>query len=123
MQRQAVPLLIPDAPIVGTGIEKRVARDSGAVVIAEEDGIVEFVDGFSIIIVSKANQSTKKTYHLKKFMRSNAGTSVNQTPLCSVGDEILAGDIIADGPATDKGEIALGKNVLVAFHAMVWIQL
>ncbi len=118
MQRQAVPLLIPDAPIVGTGLEKRVARDSGAVLIAEEDGTVEFVDGFSIIIIPKANPSSKKTYHLKKFMRSNSGTSVNQTPLCSVGDEIIAGDILADGPATDKGEIALGKNVLVAF--MPW---
>ncbi|MCB1106713.1 MAG: DNA-directed RNA polymerase subunit beta [Chlamydiia bacterium] len=118
MQRQAVPLLKTDAPLVGTGLEKRTARDSGAVLIAEEDGVVEYVDGFKIVIASKANRMNKKTYLLKKFMRSNAGTSINQTPLCNVGDNVTAGDILADGPATDKGEIALGKNVLVAF--MPW---
>jgi len=118
MQRQAVPLLKTDAPLVGTGLEMRTARDSGAVLLAEEDGIIEYVDGFQIVIASKANRMNKKTYHLKKFMRSNAGTSINQTPLCNVGDEITAGDILADGPATDKGEVALGKNVLVAF--MPW---
>lgn len=118
MQRQAVPLLRPEAPIVGTGLEARAARDSGAVVIAEEDGRVEYVDGLKIIISSKKNPLEKRTYSLKKFMRSNAGTSVNQQPLCDVGDEVLAGDVIADGPATDKGEVALGKNVLVAF--MPW---
>ncbi len=118
MQRQAVPLLKTDAPYVGTGLEMRSARDSGAVVVAEEDGIVETVDGFRIVIASKANLSHKRTYILKKFMRSNGGTCINQTPLCYVGDEIKAGDIIADGPATDKGEIALGKNALVAF--MPW---
>ena len=118
MQRQAVPLLKTDAPVVGTGMEKRIARDSGAVAIAEEDGVVEYVDGFQIVIASKANRMNKKIYQLKKFMRSNAGTSINQTPLCNVGDEIIAGDILADGPATDKGEVALGKNVLVAF--MPW---
>ncbi|MDN3507857.1 MAG: DNA-directed RNA polymerase subunit beta, partial [Simkaniaceae bacterium] len=119
MQRQAVPLLITDAPVVGTGLEARVAKDSGAVVIAEEDGIVEFVDGWQVVIAAKANMTQKKTYYLRKFMRSNAGTCLNQTPLCSVGDEVRAGDVIADGPATDKGEIALGKNVLVAF--MPWL--
>ena len=118
MQRQAVPLLKTDAPLVGTGLEKRTARDSGAVIIAEEDGVVDYVDGFRIVIASKANRMNKKTYELKKFMRSNAGTSTNQTPLCNVGDEIIAGDILADGPAIDKGEVALGKNVLVAF--MPW---
>ena len=118
MQRQAVPLLKTDAPLVGTGLERRIARDSGAVLIAEEDGFVEYVDGFRIVIASKANRLNKKTYLLKKFMRSNAGTSTNQTPLCNVGDEVTAGDILADGPATDKGEVALGKNVLVAF--MPW---
>ncbi|MGB7128664.1 MAG: DNA-directed RNA polymerase subunit beta [Candidatus Rhabdochlamydia sp.] len=118
MQRQAVPLLQTEAPIVGTGLESRAARDSGAIVLAEEDGVVEFVDGFQIVIAAKSNPLIKKTYHLKKFMRSNAGTCINQTPLCATGDEIEAGDIIADGPATDKGEIALGKNVLVAF--MPW---
>lgn len=118
MQRQAVPLLKTDAPVVGTGLELRSAKDSGAVVISEEDGIVEYVDGFKIVIASKANLSHKKTYVLRKFLRSNGGTCVNQTPLCNVGDEIIAGDILADGPATDLGEIALGKNVLVAF--MPW---
>lgn len=118
MQRQAVPLLITDAPVVGTGLELRSARDSGAVVVAEENGTVEYVDGFTIIIASAANPLNKKTYALKKFMRSNSGSCINQTPLCAVGDKIKAGDVIADGPSTDKGEIALGKNVLVAF--MPW---
>lgn len=118
MQRQGVPLLRPDAPIVGTGLEGRSARDSGAVVIAQEDGVVDYVDGFKIVISPKDNRLDKKTYQLKKFMRSNAGTCINQQPLCSPGDTIKAGDVIADGPATDKGEIALGKNVLVAF--MPW---
>lgn len=118
MQRQAVPLLKTDAPFVGTGLEARSARDSGAVIVAEEDGVVEYVDGFKIVIASKANPLNKKTYILKKFLRSNAGTCINQTPLCGTGDKIRAGDVIADGPATDKGEIALGKNALVAF--MPW---
>lgn len=118
MQRQGVPLLKTEAPLVGTALEARGARDSGAVIIAEEDGTVEFVDGFKIIVASKANPLNKKTYELKKFMRSNAGTCINQTPLCNVGDQIRLGDVLADGPATDKGEIALGKNVLVAF--MPW---
>ena len=86
--------------------------------IAEEDGIVEYVDGFKIVVAAKDNPLNKKTYHLKKFMRSNAGTCINQTPLCNVGDKVKAGDIIADGSSTDKGEVALGKNVLVAF--MPW---
>ncbi len=118
MQRQGVPLLITQAPIVGTGLEARAARDSGAVVIAEEDGKVEYVDGHKIVIAAKDNPTKKKLYELKKFMRSNAGTCINQTPLCNVGDEVKLGGVIADGPATDKGEIALGKNVLVAF--MPW---
>jgi len=118
MQRQAVPLLETDAPIVGTGLEARIARDSGAVIVAEEDGTVEYVDGFRIVIAAKANPLNKKTYHLKKYLRSNSGTCVNQTPLCNVNDEVKAGDVIADGPSTDKGEVALGKNVLVAF--MPW---
>lgn len=118
MQRQGVPLLKPDAPIVGTGLEARAARDSGAVVVAEEGGTVEYVDGFKIVIAPKGNRLERKEYLLKKFMRSNAGTSINQQPLCSVGDKVKAGDVLADGPATDKGEVALGKNVLVAF--MPW---
>ncbi len=118
MQRQAVPLLKAEAPIVGTGLEGRSARDSGAVVVALEDGVVEYVDGYKIVIAPKDNPLNKRTYVLKKFMRSNGGTCINQTPLCSVGDKVIAGDVLADGPATDKGEIALGKNVLVAF--MPW---
>ena len=118
MQRQAVPLLIPDAPIVGTGLEGRSARDSGAVIVAVEDGVVEYVDGYKIVVAPKDNPLNKRTYVLKKFMRSNSGSCISQTPLCNVGDKILAGDVLADGPATDRGEIALGKNVLVAF--MPW---
>lgn len=118
MQRQGVPLLKPEAPLVGTGLEARAASDSGAVVIALEDGVVEYVDGFKIIISPKDNRMEKKTYLLKKFLRSNAGTCINHQPLCEVGDEVKAGDVLADGPATDKGEVALGKNVLVAF--MPW---
>ncbi len=118
MQRQAVPLLRADAPIVGTGLEGRSARDSGAVIVAQEEGVIEYVDGFKIVVAPKDNPLNKKTYVLKKFMRSNSGSCINQTPLCTVGDKIMPGDILADGPATDKGEIALGKNVLVAF--MPW---
>ena len=118
MQRQAVPLLRADAPIVGTGLEGRSARDSGAVVVAQEDGVVEFVDGYKIVVAPKDNPLNKHTYVLKKFMRSNSGTCINQTPICTVGDKVVAGDVLADGPATDRGEIALGKNVLVAF--MPW---
>lgn len=118
MQRQAVPLLRADAPLVGTGLEGRSARDSGAVIVALEEGVVEYVDGFKIVVAPKDNPLNKRTYVLKKFMRSNSGTCINQTPLCTVGDKVIAGDVLADGPATDKGEIALGKNVLVAF--MPW---
>ncbi|MGB7979110.1 MAG: DNA-directed RNA polymerase subunit beta [Chlamydiales bacterium] len=118
MQRQAVPLLRADAPIVGTGLEWRSARDSGAVVVALEEGVVEYVDGYKIVVAPKDNPLNKRTYVLKKFMRSNSGSCINQTPLCTVGDKVMAGDVLADGPATDKGEIALGKNVLVAF--MPW---
>lgn len=118
MQRQGVPLLKPEAPFVGTGLEARAARDSGAVVIAQEDGVVDYVDGLKIVISPNDNRMDKKTYLLKKFIRSNAGTCINQQPLCNVGDNIKAGDVIADGPATDKGEVALGRNVLVAF--MPW---
>lgn len=118
MQRQAVPLLKPQAPIVGTGLEARAARDSGAVVVAVEDGVVEYVDGFKIVISPKDNRLEKRTYVLKKFMRSNSGTCINQHPLISVGEQVKAGDVIADGPSTEQGELALGQNVLVAF--MPW---
>jgi DNA-directed RNA polymerase subunit beta len=118
MQRQAVPLLITEAPVVGTGIEKRAASDSCAVVVAEEAGEVEFVDGYKIVIAPERSPLSKREYPLMKFMRSNSGTCINQTPLVKVGDKVVAGDVLADGPATDKGEVALGKNVLVAF--MPW---
>lgn len=118
MQRQAVPLLKSRAPIVGTGLETRAARDSGSVVIAEEDGVVEYVDGFEIIVACKDNPLKKKTYKLKKFLRSNSGSCINQTPICDVGDVVYTNDVIADGPATETGELALGANVLVAF--MPW---
>lgn len=118
MQRQGVPLLKAEAPVVGTGLEVRAARDSGAVIVAQENGVVEYVDGLKVVISNKDNRLENKTYELKKFLRSNSGTCINQHPLCNVGDSIKAGDVIADGPATDKGEIALGKNVLVAF--MPW---
>lgn len=118
MQRQAVPLLKPRAPIVGTGLEARAARDSGAVVVAEEDGVVDYADSTKIVIAPKDNKMNKKTYQLKKFMRSNSGTCINQKPLVNVGDKIKAGDVIADGPSTEKGELALGFNALVAF--MPW---
>ncbi len=118
MQRQAVPLLKTDAPLVGTGLEGRAARDSGAVVVVEENGTIDFVDGNRIVVAPVSNPLNKKTYALKKFLRSNSGTCINQVPICSPGDKVKAGDVIADGPATDKGEIALGKNVLCAF--MPW---
>lgn len=118
MQRQAVPLLKTESPIVGTGVESRAARDSRAVVVAEEDGVIHYVDGFQIVISPKLNPTQHKVYTLKKFLRSNNGTAINQTPICNIGDQIKAGDIIADGAATDLGEVALGKNVLVAF--MPW---
>jgi len=118
MQRQAVPLLIPDAPIVGTGLEARVAKDSGALLIAQEDGTVEYVDGHVVTIAPKDNPTNKKHYSLRKFHRSNSGSCINQTPICQVGDKVKAGDVLADGSATEKGELALGKNVLVAF--MPW---
>src|SRR3990172_6503949 len=88
MQRQGVPLLKTDAPLVGTGLELRAARDSGAVIVAEEDGTVEYVDGFKIVIAARSNPLNKKIYHLKKFMRSNASTCLNQTPICGIGDKI-----------------------------------
>jgi DNA-directed RNA polymerase subunit beta len=118
MQRQAVPLLRPAAPLVGTGLELRAGRDSGAAVVAVEDGTCEYVDGLKIVISSKVNRTSARVYPLKKFLSSNSGSCINQRPICNVGDKIRAGDVIADGPATDCGELALGRDVLVAF--MPW---
>ena len=131
MQRQAVPLLNPEAPIVGTGMESMVAVDSGVMVIAKEDGIVDYVDSERIIIKRKKVEKAKKgkerlleaqeylEYDLIKFRRTNQNTSINQRPLVKVGDEVKKGDVLADGCATDSGELALGRNVLVAF--MPWM--
>lgn len=119
MQRQAVPLLRAEAPLVGTGMELPVARDSGAVVLARRPGIIDQVDAKRIVIrVSEEtaqNDAGVDIYNLLKFQRSNHNTCINQKPLVKVGDIVKAGDIIADGPATDLGELALGRNVLVAF--------
>lgn len=117
MQRQAVPLLKAEAPIIGTGIEYKAAKDSGVVVVATNDGIVEKVSSNEIIIRrDKDNQLDK--YRLLKFKRSNQGTTINQRPIVDQGEKVSAGQIIADGPSTDLGEIALGKNILIAF--MTW---
>ncbi|KQV62844.1 MULTISPECIES: DNA-directed RNA polymerase subunit beta [unclassified Caulobacter] len=122
MQRQAVPLVQSDAPLVGTGMEAVVARDSGAVVIAKRTGVVEQIDGTRIVIrateETDAARSGVDIYRMSKFQRSNQSTCINQRPLVKVGDRIVAGDIIADGPSTELGELALGRNALVAF--MPW---
>ena len=122
MQRQAVPLVKAEAPYVGTGMEAIVARDSGVVIMAKRSGIVDQVDAQRIVI--RANKETESTqsnvdiYSLLKYQRSNQNTCINQRPLVAVGNTVQAGDIIADGPSTDLGELALGRNVLVAF--MPW---
>ena len=113
MQRQAVPLIKTEAPIVGTGMEYRAARDSGATVVSKEDGVVLKVTGDEIQIQNKDKKVTK--YRLLKFKRTNNGTCINQRPIVQVGEKVKAGDTIADGPSTDKGEMSLGRNVLVAF--------
>jgi len=122
MQRQAVPLVQADAPLVGTGMEDVVAIDSGAVVIARRAGVVEQIDGTRIVVrateETDASKSGVDIYRLSKFQRSNQSTCINQRPIVRVGDEVQAGDVIADGPSTDLGELALGRNALVAF--MPW---
>jgi len=123
MQRQAVPLIQAEAPLVGTGIEGVVARDSGVAIVARRSGIVDQTDATRIVI--RATEETDLSvsgvdiYNLLKFQRSNQNTCINQRPLVKVGDEVLAGDIIADGPSTELGELALGRNVLCAF--MPWM--
>jgi len=123
MQRQAVPLLKPDAPLVGTGLEGTVGRDSGVTVIGKRDGIVESVDAERIVV--RADKQTKDLrdagvdiYNLIKYQRSNQNTCINQRPIVVKGERVKSGDVLADGPSTDMGELALGRNVLVAF--MPW---
>ncbi len=116
MQRQGVPLLVPEAPFVGTGIEYKAACDSGVVVLAKEDGIMTRVTAEELRYVSAGG--TEYSQKLTKFSRSNQGTCINQHPLVKEGDRVVKGQVIADGPSTDQGEIALGRNVLIAF--MTW---
>jgi DNA-directed RNA polymerase subunit beta len=122
MQRQAVPLLRTEAPLVGTGMEKTVARDSGVTVVARRDGVVESVDSTRIVIKADKASSPRDTgvdiYNLVKYQRSNQNTCMNQRPIVLVGDQVKAGDVIADGPSTEMGELALGRNVVVAL--MPW---
>ncbi len=116
MQKQAVPLMISDAPIVGTGMEYKAAIDSGVCVLAKESGVVERVTADDVTV--RQDDGTKVTYHLIKFKRSNQGTCINQKPIVSEGDRVEKGDVVADGPATYEGEISLGKNALIGF--MTW---
>jgi DNA-directed RNA polymerase subunit beta len=125
MQRQSVPLLRAEAPYIGTGMEKTTAQDSGAVVVARRDGVVDYVDSERIIIKADHNvdgtisrEVTADIYTLIKFKRSNQNTCINQRPIVHVGERVAKGQVIADGPCTDRGELALGRNVLVAF--MPW---
>jgi len=122
MMRQAVPLLKPESPLVGTGIESDVALDSGVTIVAKRDGTVDKIDGKRIVIKATEETDFSKSgvdiYNLQKFKRSNQNTCINQKPLVRVGDKVRSGDIIADGPSTKLGELALGKNVTVAF--MPW---
>ena len=113
MQRQAVPLMITESPIVGTGIEYRAAKDSGILVLAEDDGVIEKVTCDSITVKYKNGKTV--VHKLRKFKRTNGGTCINQKPIVKKGEKVKKGDAIADGPATQNGEMALGKNVLVAF--------
>lgn len=115
MQRQAVPLLDPHSPFVGTGIEYKIAKDSGAGIVAKADGVVEYVDSQRIVV---AEADGTREYNIRKFERSNAGTSINQRPIVKKGEQIEKGDILADGPSMEKGELALGQNVTIAY--MTW---
>ncbi|UCC12579.1 MAG: DNA-directed RNA polymerase subunit beta, partial [candidate division WOR-3 bacterium] len=113
MQRQAVPLIIPDLPLVQTGMEERVAKNSGTLLMAEEDGRVSYVDAKKVVI--ETGEGVKKRYHLAKFLRSNQNTCIHQRPLVAEGQKVRKNDVLADGYATKEGVLALGKNILVAF--------
>ncbi len=116
MQRQAVPLLMPEAPVVGTGMEYKAAHDSGVVVVAHEDATVIYVAADKV--VTEDASGIRHTYKLIKFKRSNQGTCINQRPIVNVGDKVKVGDVLADGASTEHGEIALGRNILIGF--MTW---
>jgi DNA-directed RNA polymerase subunit beta len=116
MQRQAVPLLKPHSPFVGTGIEYKIAKDSGVGIVAKEDGTITYVD--SLRIVNTDKNGVAHTYQLRKFARSNSSTSINQRPIVKYGEEVKKGDILADGPSMENGELALGQNVTIAY--MTW---
>ncbi len=116
MQRQAVPLLMPESPIVGTGMEYKAARDSGVCILAKQDGVVDKVSATEIVIKDENHQLNR--YKLTKFARSNQGTCINQRPIVKEGEKVCKGDIIADGPSTNNGEIGLGRNILIGF--MTW---
>ena len=116
MQRQAVPLLKPESPIIATGIEAKIAQDSGVMCVAKEDCTVKFVSGDRVVVEEEGG--AERTYILKKFQRSNQGTCLNQKPIVSTGDKIKKGEVIADGPATCDGELSLGRNILIGF--MTW---
>ena len=116
MQRQAVPLLVPEAPVVGTGMEHKAAADSGVVVLAAEDGVVRHVSAKAVTIQN--DNGVDRIYRMVKFQRSNQGTCINQRPIVNNGERVKKGDVIADGASTDNGEIALGRNILIGF--MTW---
>jgi len=116
MQRQAVPLLVPHSPFVGTGIEYKIAKDSGVGIVSRTDGTVTYVDGLRIVVTD--DEGKNHTYQLRKFTRSNASTSINQRPIVKQGEKVKAGDILADGPSMENGELALGQNVTIAY--MTW---
>src|SRR5580693_2953014 len=125
MQKQAVPLLVAEAPYIGTGVEARAAQDAGEVIVAEGSGTLVEISGDLVIVEYVAGQKDRlghelgrKVYPLAKFQRSNQNTCINQKVLVAEGDEVETGDVIADGPSTHNGELALGKNLLVAF--MPW---
>jgi len=125
MQKQAVPLVVPEAPYIGTGVEARAARDAGDVLIAEGEGTVTEISGDTVTVEYRAGQKDRlgttlgrKAYRLSKFRRSNQNTCINHRTLVEEGQKVVAGDLIADGPSTHNGELALGKNLLVAF--MPW---
>ena len=113
MQRQAVPLLNPHSPFVGTGMEYMIAKDSGVGIVAQEDGTVTYVDSLRIVVTN--NEGQERTYQLRKFARSNSSTCINQKPIVSCGEAVEKGDVLADGPSMENGELALGQNVVIAY--------